>query len=157
MYLQLNCEHCLIQPQDGYDRPPRVPGLTVVGFERWMTEAILTFPEIEYNRLSKALLQLPLNNPYSHNRLSKKGIPRDHFPVYGKISQVFTRNLTGGTRPIYSWSQGRDIPRRNPPKVRFVDDEADNYDQSKSGGHWTQGRRTKTVYRSTTLPSKIVA
>ena len=114
------------------------------GFGRLMTGAIITFPEIEYNRLSEALLQLP----------SKQGIPRDRRPIQGKVSLVFTHSLNRATQPVQLWNQGRETPRRKPKKVRFVDDKTDHYDQSESGRSQPEGRRTSTAYGSTALPAR---
>lgn len=77
MYRDLECQHHLVQARN--DQKPDIPGLTPVGFERWMTLLIQAHPEEEYRRLQKAVLDIPTSNPDKKERLPK-GISRRLFP-----------------------------------------------------------------------------
>lgn len=81
MYRQLSCQHHLVQEQD--DQRPDIPGLTPVGFERWVTLLIKAHPEEEYQRLQKAVLDMPINNPDEKNERFPKEISRRLFPDLG--------------------------------------------------------------------------
>ena len=84
MYRQLSCQHHLVQEQD--DQRPDIPGLTPVGFERWVTLLIKAHPEEEYQRLQKAVLDMPISNPDDKNEKKErfpKEISRRLFPGLG--------------------------------------------------------------------------
>ena len=81
MYRNLGCQHHLIQEQN--DQRPDIPGLTPIGFERWVTLFILAHPEDEYRRLQKSLLEMPIGNPDSKRGRFPKEIPRRLLPRYG--------------------------------------------------------------------------
>ena len=77
MYRDLKCQHHLVQEQN--NQRPDIPGLTPVGFERWMTLLIQAHPEEEYRRLQKAVLDMPISNPDKRERFPKD-ISRRLFP-----------------------------------------------------------------------------
>lgn len=77
MYRDLKCQHHLVQERNG--QRPNIPGLTSVGFERWMTLLVKAYPEEEYKRLRKAVLDMPISNPDKKERFPKD-ISRRLFP-----------------------------------------------------------------------------
>ena len=77
MYRDLRCQHHLVQERN--NQRPDIPGLTPVGFERWMTLLVKAYPEEEYKRLQKALLDMPISNPDRKERFPKD-ISRRLFP-----------------------------------------------------------------------------
>ena len=79
MYRDLKCQHHLVQEQN--NQRPDIPGLTPVGFERWMTLLIQAHPEEEYRRLRKAVLDMPISNPDKRERFPKE-ISRRLFPQH---------------------------------------------------------------------------
>lgn len=81
MYRQLRCQHHLVQEQE--DQRPDIPGLTPVGFERWVTLLIKAHPEEEYQRLQKAVLDMPISNPDQKKERFPKEISRRLFPGSG--------------------------------------------------------------------------
>ena len=81
MYRSLRDQHHLIQERD--DQRPNIPGLTPVGFERWVTLLIRAYPEEEYRRLQKADLDMPISNPDNKKERFPKAIPQRLFPRYG--------------------------------------------------------------------------
>ncbi|KAI9741242.1 MAG: hypothetical protein M1834_002958 [Cirrosporium novae-zelandiae] len=79
MFRELECSHHLIQ-----ERPserPDIPGLTPVGFERWVTLLIQAYPEQEYERLTKAVLDMPISNPDDKKERFPKEISKRLFPT----------------------------------------------------------------------------
>lgn len=80
MYRDLGCQHHLVQKRN--DQRPNIPGLTPAGFERWATLLIHAYPEEEYTRLNKAVLDMPISNPDKRERFPKE-IPRRLFLAHG--------------------------------------------------------------------------
>ena len=78
MYRDLACQHHLVQ--DKYDERPDIPGLTPVGFERWVTLLIQAHPDEEFERLQKAVLEMPISNPDDKKERFPKEISRRLFP-----------------------------------------------------------------------------
>ena len=87
MYRDLGCQHHLVQER--CDEKPDIPALTPVGFERWATLLIQAHPEQEYERLQKAVLAMPINNPDDRKERFPKEISRRLFPGFedGKIRE----------------------------------------------------------------------
>ena len=81
MYRDLECQHHLIQEK--FDERPDIPGLTPVGFERWITLLIQAHPDEEFERLQKAVLEMPISNPDDKKERFPKEISRRLFPGHG--------------------------------------------------------------------------
>ncbi|KAL9103382.1 MAG: hypothetical protein Q9163_001558 [Psora crenata] len=79
MYRDLACEHHLVQER--HDERPDIPGLTPAGFERWVTLLIQAHPEAEFERLQKAVLEMPISNPDDKRERFPKEISRRLFPT----------------------------------------------------------------------------
>lgn len=80
----MKAEHHLVQLDNLKERPD-VPGLTPKGFETWATLMIQANPEREYERLQKAVLNMPINNPDDKKERFPKEIPRRLFPDVADI------------------------------------------------------------------------
>ena len=78
MYRNLECQHHLVQ--GSHDARPDIPGLTPIGFERWATLLIQAHPEEEFERLRKAVLEMPISNPDDSKERFPKEISRRLFP-----------------------------------------------------------------------------
>ena len=78
MFRDAEAEHHLVQ--EHHDERPDIPGLTPRGFQRWATLMIQAYPEREYERLQKAVLEMPINNPDDKKERFPKEIPRRLFP-----------------------------------------------------------------------------
>ncbi|PWY74429.1 hypothetical protein BO70DRAFT_364394 [Aspergillus heteromorphus CBS 117.55] len=78
LYREVEAEHHLVQNK--LDERPDIPGLTPRGFERWATLMIQAHPEKEYERLQKAVLNMPISNPDNRKERFPKEIPRRLFP-----------------------------------------------------------------------------
>ncbi|CAG8899306.1 unnamed protein product [Penicillium egyptiacum] len=83
LFREIKVEHHLIQ--EDIEKRPDIPGLTPRGFETWETLMILANPGREYERLQKAVLNMPINNPDDKKERFPKEIPRRLFPEIGDI------------------------------------------------------------------------
>ncbi|KAI9885975.1 MAG: hypothetical protein M1823_002197 [Watsoniomyces obsoletus] len=114
LYQDLGCQHHLVQDQR--DDAPTIPGLTPVGFERWMTLLILANPDEEVERLQKAVLGLPVSNADDPKERFPKEISRRLFPKH------VDPKARARVRKVLS-VDGRDVPvaaasesvRQSPP------------------------------------------
>ncbi|KAI4104296.1 MAG: hypothetical protein LQ339_003915 [Xanthoria mediterranea] len=78
MYRDLECQHHLVQ--EHLDERPDIPGLTPVGFQQWATLLIQAHPKEEFERLQKAALAMPINNPDEKKERFPKELSRRLFP-----------------------------------------------------------------------------
>lgn len=78
MYRDLECQHHLVQERP--DHRPDIPGLTPIGFEHWVTLLIHANPQAEFERLQKAVLEMPISNPDDKKERFPKEISRRLFP-----------------------------------------------------------------------------
>ena len=60
MYRKLLCQQHFVQ--NSYHEVPSVPALTPIGFEAFMTCLIQAHPDTEFERLSKAVMNMPISN-----------------------------------------------------------------------------------------------
>ncbi|KAI4192765.1 MAG: hypothetical protein LQ346_004175 [Caloplaca aetnensis] len=81
MYRDLECQHHLVQ--EHFHERPDIPGLTPIGFQRWVTLLIQAHPEEEFERLAKAVLAMPINNPDEKKERFPKELSRRLFPSSG--------------------------------------------------------------------------
>lgn len=114
MYRDLECQHHLVQEK--YDERPDIPGLTPVGFERWVTLLIQAHPDEEYGRLQKAVLDMPICNPDDRKERFPKELSRRLFPGHED------RKVRERLEDSISEHAAIDIPRRpnreEPPPPR---------------------------------------
>jgi len=82
LYRDLRCEHHFIQSQ--HHERPCIPGLTPLGFETWMTYVIQAHPDLEFQRLSKAVLSMPISNADNKQERFPKQLSRRLFPLKAK-------------------------------------------------------------------------
>ncbi|KAF2829993.1 hypothetical protein CC86DRAFT_379481 [Ophiobolus disseminans] len=78
IYRDMRCQHHLIQEHPA--EQPYIPALTPEGFQEWMTAMILAYPDVEYERLAKAVLDMPISNSEDRKERFPKEIPRRMFP-----------------------------------------------------------------------------
>jgi hypothetical protein len=107
MYRELSCQHHLVQER--YDERPYIPGLTPVGFERWVTLLIQAHPDEEYERLAKAVLAMPINNPDEKKERFPKELSRRLFPRFSD------RRVREDLESAISEHANIDLPRRSSP------------------------------------------
>lgn len=78
VYQSMRCQHHLIQEHPG--ESPFIPALTPQGFQEWMTTMIQAYPDMEYQRISKAVLDMPISNADNVKERFPKELPRRMFP-----------------------------------------------------------------------------
>lgn len=78
MYRELRCQHHLVQ-LNNYCTPD-IPGLTPSGFETWMAALIQAHPSLEYDRLARAVLVMPISNADDNKERFPKELSRRLFP-----------------------------------------------------------------------------
>ncbi len=83
IYRELRCQHHLIQEHNA-DQPV-IPALTPDGFQEWMTAMIQAYPDIEYERLSKAVLVMPISNSDDRKERFPKEFSRRLFPLHENL------------------------------------------------------------------------
>ena len=83
MYRDLECEHVLVQERS--HKRPDIPGLTLNGFEQWMSLFIQAKPEVESKRLQKATHQLLVRSPESKEEYFSADFPQHLFPTEGNL------------------------------------------------------------------------
>lgn len=112
LYQALECQHHLVQ--DHHGNVPTIPGLTPVGFERWMTLLILAWPDEEVERLQKTVLDMPISNADDPKERFPKEIRRRLFPresdrkVQLKLERAFPTEAREQSR-----TAKKDHPRGN--------------------------------------------
>ncbi|KAJ5643357.1 uncharacterized protein N7484_005864 [Penicillium longicatenatum] len=84
LFREVKAQHHLVQKDDLSERPD-IPGLTPKGFETWATLMILAHPDREYERLQKAVLNMPISNPDDKKERFPKEIPRRLFPEFADL------------------------------------------------------------------------
>ncbi|KAK0653258.1 hypothetical protein DIS24_g6236 [Lasiodiplodia hormozganensis] len=83
MYRDLRCLHHLVQEKA--DEVPNTPALTPLGFDTWMTFMIQGHPEIEFARLAKAVMHMPISNADDIKERFPKELPRRLFPKFENL------------------------------------------------------------------------
>ncbi|KAF2689117.1 hypothetical protein K458DRAFT_427352 [Lentithecium fluviatile CBS 122367] len=78
IYREMRCQHHLIQEHSADQ--PQIPALTPDGFQEWMTIMIQAYPDAEYERLSRAVLDMPISNADDCKERFPKELPRRLFP-----------------------------------------------------------------------------
>ena len=78
VYRDMRCSHHLIQEHPA--EQPYIPALTPEGFQEWMTAMIQAYPQLEYERLSKAVLTMPISNADDRKERFPKELPQRLFP-----------------------------------------------------------------------------
>jgi hypothetical protein len=85
IYRDLRCQHHFIQL--GSQSVPDIPALTPDGFDQFMTVLIQAHPDMEYNRLAKAVLDMPISNADNPKERFPKELSRRLIPKEEDITQ----------------------------------------------------------------------
>jgi hypothetical protein len=81
MFRRLKCQHHLVQMQ--LYEVPNVPGLTPTGFETFLTCLIQAHPDLEFERLSHAVRDMPISNADYKTERFPKELSRRLLPAQG--------------------------------------------------------------------------
>lgn len=79
IYRKLLCQQHLVQRND--HEAPNVPGLTPLGFETFMTCMIQAHPDTEFERLAKAVQEMPISNADARTERFPKQLSRRLLPA----------------------------------------------------------------------------
>jgi hypothetical protein len=85
IYRDLRCQHHFIQL--GSQSVPDIPALTPDGFDQFMTVLIQAHPSMEYERLAKAVLDMPISNADNPKERFPKQLSRRLIPKEEDITQ----------------------------------------------------------------------
>ncbi|CAD0018179.1 unnamed protein product [Aureobasidium pullulans] len=85
IYRDLRCQHHFVQL--GNHSVPDIPALTPDGFDRFMTTLIQAHPALEYERLAKAVLDMPISNADNPKERFPKELSQRLFPTSDDITQ----------------------------------------------------------------------
>jgi hypothetical protein len=80
LYREIEAQHHLTQAK--LDERPDTPGLTPLGFATWATLLLRAYPEQEFERLQKTVLDMPISNPDDRKERFPKEISRRLFPIH---------------------------------------------------------------------------
>ena len=83
MYRKLLCQHHFVQNQ--YHEVPSCPALTPVGFEAFMTCLIQAHPDTEFERLSQAVMNMPISNSDNLAERFPKELSRRLLPIDANV------------------------------------------------------------------------
>ncbi|KAK5131503.1 hypothetical protein LTR08_000897 [Meristemomyces frigidus] len=83
MYQKLLCQHHLVQVQN--HEAPTVPGLTPSGFEQLMTVLLQAHPDTEFERLARAVMNMPISNADNKSERFPKELSRRLLPAHGNL------------------------------------------------------------------------
>ncbi|KAL4920167.1 hypothetical protein BDW62DRAFT_177784 [Aspergillus aurantiobrunneus] len=94
LFREIEAEHHLVQVN--LNERPDIPGLTPRGFEVLATLMIHAHPDKEYERLQKAVLNMPISNPDNRKERFPKEIPRRLFPEIPnlRLREEIDRHIT---------------------------------------------------------------
>lgn len=79
IYRDMRCQHHLIQEHPA--EQPYIPALTPDGFQEWMTAMIQAYPDAEYARMAKAVLDMPISSANDRKERFPKEMTRRMFPA----------------------------------------------------------------------------
>lgn len=83
MYRQLTCEHHFTQQRA--QEAPVIPALTPEGFATFMTCLIQAHPDIEFERLAKAVMEMPISNADDFKERFPKELSRRLLPSQANV------------------------------------------------------------------------
>ncbi|EGP88396.1 unnamed protein product [Zymoseptoria tritici ST99CH_1A5] len=133
MYRKMLCQHHLVQQQP--QEPPSTPGLTPVGFEAFMTCVIQAHPDTEFERLAKAVQNMPISNADDKSERFPKELPRRLLPRQPNVQAEQRLISSLNHEPVHVPLQRGAFAMPPPPPVPplqslFVERERNPYSQA---------------------------
>ncbi|KAF2745847.1 hypothetical protein M011DRAFT_383131, partial [Sporormia fimetaria CBS 119925] len=128
IYREMRCEHHFIQER--LADQPSIPALTPDGFQEWMTAMIQAYPDAEYERLSKAVLDMPISNADDSKERFPKELPRRLFPHKENLpaqQRCVNALAVGGVNPLRRAPTFPPPPPTNPATGPSLERERDPY------------------------------
>lgn len=122
MYRKLLCQHHLVQKNP--HEAPSIPGLTPTGFETFMTCMIQAHPDTEFERLAKAVQEMPISNADDRTERFPKQLSRRLLPTSSNMQaeQRLISSLVHEPRlvPPEREASAMPPPPPEPPLQNFV-------------------------------------
>lgn len=117
IYQKLFCQHHLVQTQ--CHEVPVIPGLTPHGFESFMTLLIQAHPDVEYERLSHAAMNMPISNADNKSERFPKELSRRLLPHQPNLQakQRIVASLNHEPSLIQQLRGASSIPPPPPPSA----------------------------------------
>ncbi|KAF2768665.1 hypothetical protein EJ03DRAFT_250080, partial [Teratosphaeria nubilosa] len=112
VYQKLFCQHHLVQGQP--HEIPFIPGLTPNGFATFMTVLIEAHPDMEFERLSHAVMHMPVSNADSKTERFPKELSRRLLPKDANV-QAEQRIIASLNHEPFLMSQLRGATAMPPP------------------------------------------
>ncbi|KAK7518560.1 hypothetical protein IWZ03DRAFT_149278 [Phyllosticta citriasiana] len=150
IYRDLRCEHHLVQDQ--LIAVPNIPALTPEGFKQWMTLMIQGHPDTEYERLSKAVMNMPISNADDSKERFPKELSRRLFP---KTSNIGVRQ-----RCATALSINGDIPLRTtsfPPPPPPPPPSSNRPSSQSSGGFSPTAKPSYSQWRAESFDTAVIS
>ncbi|KAJ4996921.1 hypothetical protein K4K48_007651 [Colletotrichum sp. SAR 10_66] len=125
LYQDLDCQYHLVQSTTNPKSKPNVPGLTPIGFAKWMVSNILAYPDPEARRLHTIMSSLPINadGPLVDGKAERlpKQLSRHLFPEHHDkktrsiLDEAMLDCLEDAAPPLPSIPRSRPSPSDNRP------------------------------------------
>ncbi|KAK8220493.1 hypothetical protein IWZ01DRAFT_427222 [Phyllosticta capitalensis] len=126
---------------------PNIPALTPEGFKQWMTLMIQGHPDTEYERLNKAVMNMPISNADDAKERFPKELSRRLFPK--------TANLGARQRCATALSINGDIPLRT---TSFPPPPPSNRPSSQSSGGFSPTTKpTYSQWRAESFDTAVIS
>ncbi|KAK4963745.1 hypothetical protein LTR28_004469 [Elasticomyces elasticus] len=113
LYRDLRCQQHLVQAQT-HD-VPNIPGLTPAGFECWMTAMILAHPDVEFERMARAVLNMPISNADDPSERFPKQLSRRLFPKQDDLHMQQRLVAAISADPAVQLRNSNPVPPPPPP------------------------------------------
>ena len=115
MYRKLQCQHHLVQTHN--QELPSVPALTPGGFETLMIYLIQAHPDSEYDRLNKAVMDMPISNAEDRQERFPKSLSRRLLPSQANLQAEQRLVASLDHEPLVQLKRPINIPGPPPPQA----------------------------------------
>ncbi|KAH0368208.1 hypothetical protein KCU65_g4114, partial [Aureobasidium melanogenum] len=130
VYRDLRCQHHFIQL--GNHSVPDIPALTPEGFNQFMTILIQAHPSLEYDRLAKAVLDMPISNADNPKERFPKELSRRLIPKEDDITQQQRLHAAMSSDRNIQLRSSNPIPPPPPPVSTQPQQQSASYSSSTS-------------------------
>lgn len=114
LYRDLKCQHHFVQHIN--HETPYIPALTPCGFKDFMTILILAHPDLEYERLAKAVLDMPISNADNPKERFPKELSRRLLPKTSDLQSRQRLTAAMSADPVIKLRSSDPLPP--PPPVQ---------------------------------------
>lgn len=143
LFREISVQHHLVQEK--LDVRPDIPGLTPQGFETWATLLLRAHPDLEFERLARTALDMPINNPDDLKERFPKELSRRQFPKDGDLKLAATLQKSMAQHCNVTFSRQNSIiepDSKAPPPVTRTSEST--LSQTSSTGHGDKSEPVQT-------------